>query len=79
MPKKKVLAGIGIAATAAVVFLLGSLGLVPAFAAQASHNSDATQAVVQSPTDDDDLAEAAVNGPDTDAVEEQVGDQTELD
>ena len=48
MPKKKLLAGAGIAATAALVFLLGSLGLVPAFA-QAPHSANVTQgqAVVQ--------------------------------
>jgi len=77
MPKKRVLAGIGIAATVAVVCLLGSLGLVPAFA-QASPSTNGTQTAVQS-ADDDDAAEAAVKGPDTDAVEEQVGEQNELD
>jgi len=77
MPKKKVLAGIGIAATVAVVCLLGSLGLVPVFA-QAPPSTNGTQAIVQS-ADDDDAAEAAVKGPDTDAVEDQVGEQNELD
>jgi hypothetical protein len=65
MPKKKVLAGIGIAATAAVVCLLGSLGLVPAFA-QAPPSTNGTQAIVQSVEDMDD-------------VDEQVGEQNELD
>jgi hypothetical protein len=77
MPKKKVLAGIGIAATAAAVCLLGSLSLVPAFA-QAPSSTNGTQAIVQS-VDDDDVAEAAVKGLDTDAVEELVGGQNELD
>jgi len=65
MPKKRVLAGIGIAATVAVVCLLGSLGLVPAFA-QALPSTNGTQAIVQSVEDMDD-------------VDEQVGEQNELD
>ena len=76
MSKKKVLAGIGIAATVAVVCLLGSLGLVPAFA-QAPPSTNGTQATVQSADEQDDVAEAAVKGPDTDAVEDQVGEQVE--
>jgi uncharacterized membrane protein YkoI len=75
--RKKVLVGTGIAAVFAVVFLLGSLGLVPAFA-QAPPSTNGTQAIVQS-ADDDDATEAAVKGPDTDAVEEQVGNQTGLE
>lgn len=79
MPKKKVLAGIGIAATVAVVCLLGSLGVVPAFA-QAPPSTNGTQAIVQS-VEDDDATEAAVKGLDTDDIEleEQVGEQNELD
>ncbi len=77
MPKKKILTGAGIAATAAVFFILGSLGLMPVFA-QSSPSTNVPQAVVQN-VDDDDAAEALAEGPDTDAVEEQVGDQSELD
>jgi len=69
--KKKVLAGAGIGTTAAVFFILGSLGVVPAFAQTA-------QAPVQTAYDDD-ATEANVVGPDMDMVEEQVGDQIELD
>ncbi len=74
---KKVLTGAGIATVLTAMFLLGSLTLGSVFAQTTPTNSP-TQAAVQS-VDDDDAAEAAVTGPDTDAVEEQVGDQDELD
>ena len=76
---KKVLTGSGIVAVLALVFLLGSLSLGTVFAQTLPTNSPA-QATVQS-VDDDDAAEAAVKGPDTDDIEleEQVGNQSELD
>ena len=46
--------------------------------AQTSHDTNVTQATVQA-VNDDDAAEATVEGPDMDTVEEQVGDQIELD
>lgn len=46
MPKKKMLTGAGIAATAAVFFILGSLGVGPAFAAQTPPTN--TPTIVQS-------------------------------
>jgi uncharacterized membrane protein YkoI len=73
---KKVLTGTGIVAVLTAGFLLGSLTLGPIFAHSADTNPTA-QATVQSV--DDDAAEALVKGPDTDAVEEQVGSETELD
>ena len=48
----------------------------PVSASQTPNTSATSQAAIQS-VDDDDAAEAAVKGPDTDSVEEQVGDQTE--
>jgi len=69
---KKVLTGTGIAVVLAIVFLLGSL-FVGTVSAQPQGNTDATQTAVQS------VDEAAVEGPDLDTVEEQVGDQSELD
>jgi uncharacterized membrane protein YkoI len=74
---KKMLTVPGIVAVLAAVFLLGSLSLGTVFA-QTQHTSPPAQAAVQS-VEDDDAAEAALKGPDTDAVEEQVGDQNELD
>jgi len=74
---KKVLAGAGIAAALTAMFFLGSLAVGPVFA-QTQSNATPTQAIVQS-VDNDDATEAAMQGPDTDLVEEQVGDQNELD
>jgi len=73
---KKVLTGTGIAAALTGVFLLGSLAIAPVFA-QTQHTSPPTQAVVQGPNDGS--AEDNVQGPDLDNVEEQVGDQNQVD
>jgi len=75
MLNKKIIAGI--ATTAAAAFILGSLGIMPALA-QTSHDTNGTQATLQTVYDDD-ATEATVEGPDMDTVEEQVGDQIELD
>ena len=74
---KKILIGTGITAVLTAMFLLGSLSIVPAFG-QSQSNAALTQAAVQS-IDVDDATEAAEQGPDMDSVEEQVGDQNELD
>ena len=76
MLKKEVLIGTGIAAVLTVGGIIGALTLGPVSASQTPNTSATSQAAIQS-VDDDDAAEAAVKGPDTDSVEEQVGDQTE--
>jgi uncharacterized membrane protein YkoI len=73
---KKVLTGIGMAAALTGMFLLGSLALGPAFA-QTQANTTPTQAVVQSSNTGS--AEDNIRGPDLDNVEEQVGDQNQVD
>jgi uncharacterized membrane protein YkoI len=74
MLKKRLLVGTGIAAVAIASFLLGTLTLGPVFAqTQPATSPTPAQCDVQSA--DDDAAEAAVEGPDVDAVEEEVGDQ----
>jgi len=76
MLKKEVLIGTGIAAVLTVGGIIGALTLGPVSASQTPNTSTTSQAAIQS-VDDDDAAEAVVKGPDTDSVEEQVGDQTE--
>jgi uncharacterized membrane protein YkoI len=73
---KKVLAGTGIAAALTGMFLLGSLALGPVFA-QTQVSTTPTQAVVQSTNTGS--AEDNIKGPDLDNVEEQVGDQNQVD
>lgn len=73
---KKVLTRVGIAAGLTGMFLLGSLALVPVFA-QAQPNTTPTQAVVQGPNSGS--AEDNVKGPDLDKVEDQTGDQNQVD
>jgi len=74
MLKKRLLVGTGIAAVAIASFLLGNLTIGPVFAqTQPATSPTPAQCDVQSA--DDDAAEAAVEGPDVDAVEEEVGDQ----
>jgi uncharacterized membrane protein YkoI len=74
MLKKRLLIGTGIAAVATAGFLLGNLALGPVFAQpQPATSPTPAQCAMQSA--DDDAAEAAVEGPDVDAVEEEVGDQ----
>jgi hypothetical protein len=74
---RRLLVGGGIAGVLTVGIIVGSLTLGPVFAQSADTNPPA-QATVQSV--DDDAAEATVIGPDTDDIEleEQVGDQFEL-
>jgi len=73
---KKVLAGTGMAAALTGMLLLGSLALGPVFA-QTQTNTTPTQAVVQGLNSGSD--EGQVKGPDLDNVEEQVGDQNQVD
>ncbi len=73
---KKVLAGTGIATALTGMFFLGSLALGPVFA-QTQPNTTPTQAVVQSPNNSS--AEDNINSPDLDNVEEQVGNQSQVD
>ena len=63
---KKVLVGTAIVAVLMTTFLLSGV----AFGSASGHTPSSVG---------DDAAEALVKGPDTDAVEEQVGNQTELD
>jgi len=74
---KKLLMGVGIAGVLILGTIIGSLTLAPVFAQPTDANPPA-QAAVQG-IEDDDAAEAAEQGPDMDSVEEQVGDQNELD
>jgi len=74
---KKVLARIAMAVALTGMFLLGSLALGPVFAAQTQLNTAPTQAVAQ--ISNNGSAEDNVQGPDLDDVEEQVGDQTQID
>ena len=76
MLKKEVLIGTGMAAVLTVGGIIGALTMRPVSASQTPNTSATSQAAIQS-VDDDDAAEAAVKGPDTDSVEEQVGDQIE--
>ncbi len=78
MLKKRLLIGTGIAAVATAGFLLGNLTLGPVLAQpQPATSPTPVQCATQSA---DDAAEAAVKGPDVDAVEEKVGDQdTDVD
>jgi uncharacterized membrane protein YkoI len=71
---KKVLAGIGIAATFTGMFLLGSFALGPVFA-QMQYNNSSTQVVAQST----DNGSAKVSVQDLNEAEEQVGDQNQVD
>jgi hypothetical protein len=73
---KKVLAGAGVAAALTGMFLLGSLALGPAFA-QTQPNATPTQDVVQSSNNSS--AEDNINVPDLDNVDEQVGDQNQVE
>ena len=73
---KKVLTGTGIAASLTGMFLLGSLALGPVFA-QIPHNTTPTQVVVQNSGNSS--AEDKAKGPDVDKVEEQAGDQNQVD
>jgi len=73
---KKVLTGTGIAAVLAIGVIIGSLTLGPVFA-QTQPNTTPTQAVTQSSNNSS--AEDNINGPDLDNVEEQVGDQNQVD
>jgi uncharacterized membrane protein YkoI len=77
MLKKEVLIGTGIVAVLTVGGIIGGLTLGPVSASQTLNTSPTSQTAIQSIDDDDDAAEAAVKGSDTDSVEEQVGDQTE--
>ena len=74
MPKK-LLTGAGVAAVLVVGVLLGSLTMGSAFA-HSSSTPTPTQASVQ--TANDDATEAVAEGPDVDAVEEQVEQNDEL-
>ena len=74
---KKLLMGGGIAGVLTLGAIIGSITLAPVFA----HSTDANppaQVAVQS-VEDDGATEAAVAGPDLDDVEEQVGEQNEVD
>jgi hypothetical protein len=77
---KRLLVGGGIAGVLTVGIIIGSLTLGPVFAQTGNNDTGQGQATVQSVVDDD-AAEAAVEGPDTDNIEleEQVGDQSEID
>jgi uncharacterized membrane protein YkoI len=68
MLKKRLLVGTTVAAVATGL-IVGNLVLGPAFA-KSTNSPTPTQCAVQSAAD-----EAAVKGPDVDAVEEEVGDQ----
>ena len=76
MIKKEVLIGTGIAAVLTVGVIFDALTWGPASVSQTPNTISASQAAIQSGSDDN-VAEAVVKGPDTDLVEEQVGDQTE--
>ena len=56
--------------------IMAALTWGPVSASQTPNTSATSQAAIQSGSDDN-VAEAVVKGPDTDLVEEQVGDQTE--
>jgi uncharacterized membrane protein YkoI len=73
---KKVLTGTGIAAVLTIGVIIGSLTLGPVFA-QTQDTTTPVQSVVQSSGNDS--AEAKVKGADLDKVEEQVGDQNQVD
>jgi len=73
---KKVPTGTRIAAALTGMFLLGSLVMTPG-CAQTPANTTPTQAVIQSSIAGS--AEDNISGPDLDNVEEQAGDQNEVD
>lgn len=75
---KKVLTGAGIASVLTLGVIIGATTIGSAFAAQPQHTNPVAQAAVQN-VNSNEPSEAAVEGPDTDLVEEQVGDQNELD
>ena len=72
--KRKFLTGVGIAAILIIGVVIGSLTLGPVFA-QASDNTTSAQTTVQDQEDDSNEANSA----DVDQIEEQVGDQNEVD
>jgi hypothetical protein len=76
MMKKEVLIGIGIAAVLTVGVIFDALTWGPVSVSQTPNTRPTLQAVIQSGCDDD-VAEAVAKGPDTDSVEDQVGDWTE--
>ncbi len=73
---KKVLVGTGIAAALTCMFLLGSLTIGPVFAQTQTDNA-LTQVVSQSSNNGS--TEDKMQGPDLDNVDQQVGNQTQID
>jgi uncharacterized membrane protein YkoI len=73
---KKVLTGTGIAAALTAMYFLGSLAVAPVLA-QSQSSATSTQVVVQSSNSSS--AEDNVKGADLDNVEDQVGDQNQVD
>jgi len=73
---KKRPTGTGIAAALTGMFLLGSLIMMPGCAQTPANTTPLQAAVIGSNANS---AEDSINGPDLDNIEEQVGDQNEVD